>query len=157
MWVHIGGELVCYETTVPKDTEEGVIYHGTAKARLNGEEEIQLLIEWEPVSEVTTQPANGRITGYYSLEEEHPFMKKGANVLESGDTLDFLFDYYDEQGEYIKTEAYGNTVRVISMDRLTVRDEPLPAGEVQYFGILTDAFQRELMTETVTASVEDID
>ena len=38
---------------------------------------------------------------------------------------------------------------------LTVSDELLPSGtEVQYFGVLTDVYQRELMTEEIREQVQ---
>ena len=82
-------------------------------------------------------------------------MKKGLEQFETGDNIEFLFDFYDEEGNLIKTGTYGNKLRVITDDMLTVSDELLPSGtEVQYFGVLTDIYQRELMTEEIREQVQ---
>ena len=156
VWAHVNGHVVCYETDEPLVTEEGTIYRGTAKARLNGKENITLHIEWDPVKEDTEAEVTGRVTGYSRDDEkEFFFMKKGLEPFETGDTIEFLFDFYDEEGNLIKTDSYGGKLHVITADGLTVKDELFDAGtEVQYFGVLTDVYQRELMTEEIREQVQ---
>ena len=50
-WVHIGGELVCYEADPVRLTEDSEIFTGKVRARLNDDEDIMLTIEWDPVEE----------------------------------------------------------------------------------------------------------
>ena len=155
-WARVNGHLVCYETEEPLVTEEGTIYRGTVKARLNGTENITLHIEWDPVKKDSDEVTTGRVTGYSKDDEEGAFfMKKGLEQFETGDTIEFLFDYYDEEGNLIKNGTFGNKLRVITDDRLTVNDEPFEAGtELQYFGVLTDVYQRELITEEIREQVQ---
>ena len=81
-------------------------------------------------------------------------MKKGLEQFVTGDNVEFLFDYYDEEGNLIKTEPYGDRLTIITDDRLNVSDDLLESGtELQYFGILTDVYQRELITEEIREQV----
>ena len=82
-------------------------------------------------------------------------MKKGLEQFETGDTIEFLFDYYDEEGNLIKTDTYGNKQHVITEEQMTVRDEVFDSGtEISYFGVLTDVYQRDLMTEEIREQVQ---
>ena len=155
-WAQINGHVVCYETDEPLVTEDGTIYRGKVRAKLNGTENITLHIEWDPVKEDTEEEITGRVTGYSrDDEEQHFFMRKGLEQFETGDAIEFVFDFYDEEGNLIKTGTYGNKLRVITDDRMTVKDEVLGSGTVvQYFGVLTDVYQRELMTEEILEQVQ---
>ena len=156
IWVHINGCVVCYEAEEPLVTDEGTVYRGTVKAKLNGEEDITLHIEWDPVGEDSEGGGTGHVKGYSRDEEKTSFfMKKGLEHFETGDTIEFLFDFYDEEGNLIRTDTYGNKLHVITEDQMTVNDELLESGTiVQYFGVLTDIYQRELMTEEIVEQVQ---
>lgn len=156
IWARINGHVVCYEADEPLVTEEGTVYRGTVRAKLNDTENITLHIEWDPVTEDSEAEVTGHVTGYSRDDEEEVFfMKKGLEQFETGDTIEFVFDYYDEEGNLIKTGTYGNKLRIITEERLTVRDELFESGTViQYFGVLTDVYQRELMTEEIVEQVQ---
>lgn len=163
-WASIGGRLVCYETETATETDDGLVYNGSVRARLNGTEDITLHIEWDPVKNGDENEADktegsdelkGRILGY-SLDDEEDlfFMRKGYEHLETGDVIEFMFDWYDDNGKVVRTAPYGKSIRVITEDRLSVTDEPFEAGTaLEYYGILTDVYQRELMTEAVNRTV----
>lgn len=155
-WARINGHVVCYEADEPLVTEEGTIFRGKVKARLNGSENITLHIEWDPVTEDSEEEPTGHVTGYSKDDEEtFFFMKKGLEQFETGDTIEFLFDYYDEEGNLIKTDTYGNKQHVITEEQMTVRDEVFDSGtEISYFGVLTDVYQRDLMTEEIREQVQ---
>lgn len=155
-WARINGHVVCYEADEPLVTEEGTIFRGKVKARLNGSENITLHIEWDPVSEDQEAEPSGRVTGY-SIDDDQTlfFMKKGLEQFETGDTIEFLFDFYDEEGNLLRTGTYGDKQLVITEDQMTVRDEVFESGSViSYFGILTDVYQRDLMTEEIREQVQ---
>ena len=156
IWAHIGGNVICYEAEDPIMNDGGIVYRGTARARLNGKENITIHIEWEPVSEETDTGFTGYVTGYSRDNEKKTFfMRKGLEQFVTGDTVEFVFDFYDEQGKLIKTDTYGNKMHVITEDRITVRDEMLKSGTViSYFGVLTDIYQRELITEEIREQVQ---
>ncbi len=156
VWAHINGQVVCYEAEDTLVTEEGSIYRGTVRAKLNGTEDITLHIEWDPVTENSENEVTGRVTGY-SRDDENTlfFMKKGLEQFATGDTIEFVFDFYDEEGNLIKTGTYGDKLYVITDEQLTVKDELLESGTiVSYFGVLTDVYQRDLMTEEIREQVQ---
>jgi hypothetical protein len=156
IWTRINGHVVCYETEEPLVTEEGTIYRGKVKAKLNGIENITMHIEWDPVMEDSDEEVTGYVTGYsLDREKRHFFMRKGLEQFETGDTIEFIFDFYDEEGNLIKSGTYGNKLHVITEDQLTVQDELFESGTIlQYFGVLTDVYQRDLMTEEITEQVQ---
>lgn len=156
IWVHINGHVVCYEAEDPITTDEGIVYRGTVKAKLNGKEKITMHIEWDPVSEETDNDFTGHVTGYSKDDDkQYFFMRKGLEQFETGDTVEFIFDFYDEAGKLIKTDTYGDKMHVITEDEITVMDEMFKPGTViSYFGILTDVYQRELITEEIREQVK---
>lgn len=156
VWAHINGQIVCYEAEDPQMTEEGLKYRGTAKAKLNGTENITLHIEWNPAKQDSEEEVTGYVTGYSRDDERTSFfMKKGLEQFKTGDTIEFVFDFYDEEGNLIKTGTYGNKLHVITDEQLTVKDELLESGTVvSYFGVLTDVYQRDLMTEEIREQVQ---
>ena len=82
-------------------------------------------------------------------------MKKGLEQFETGDTIEFVFDFYDESGNLIKTGTYGNKLHIITEEGLTVKDELFESGSIfSYFGVLTDVYQRELMTEEIREQLQ---
>ena len=153
-WVHINGQLVCYEDSGAKETEEGIIYTGDVKARLNGSENIVIHVEWD-ASGSEDDAVTGRVTGYDFEDDSFSFMEKGSEKFNTGDKIEFLFDYYDEEGNLVSTEPYGKSIRVTTMDRLNVADAPLEDCDIQFFGVLTDAYQRNLITEEIEAHIGD--
>ena len=154
-WVHIEGQAVCYEADQVRETEEGDVYTGKVKARLNGKRDIVLYIEWEPVKD-DTAPMVGSVTGYDTVLSEKlgSYMDtKGLLKLKAGDTVQFLFDTYDAEGNLIKTSPEGKKIRVSKQGRLTVEDAQLEAGSYTFCGVLTDVYQRTMTTEMVEATL----
>lgn len=156
IWVRINGNIVCYEAEEPLVTEEGSSYRGTVRAKLNGTDNITLHLEWDPVTEDSEDEVAGRVIGYSRDDEKTSFfMRKGLEQFETGDTIEFVFDFYDEEGNLINTHTYGNKLHVITDEGLTVKDEMFEPGSVfSYFGVLTDVYQRELMTEVIREQVQ---
>lgn len=153
-WVHINGQLVCYEDSGAMETEEGIIYTGDVKARLNGSEDIKIHVEWD-ASDSEDGTETGCVTGYDFEDDAFSFMERGSEKFNTGDKIEFLFDYYDEEGNLVSTEPYGKSIRVTTMDRLKVEDAPLEDCDIQFYGVLTDAYQRNLITEGIEAHIGD--
>ena len=155
-WVHINGQLVCYEGKAVRDTDEKVTYTGEVKAKLNGKEDIILHIEWNsvPGSDGAEAVEKGVVTGYDLVNSDTPiFMRKGTEKLKTGDRINFVFDYYDEEGNLLSTETYGKTILVTKMEAISVTDDPLPDGDIEFLGVMTDVYQRKLMTETLYGQI----
>ena len=153
-WPHVGGALISYNAEVPRVTERGTVFNGTTEALLNGRIPIILHIECAPVADDQEQPAEAYIAGYEIASNPLPFAKKGLESLEAGDTIQFVFDYYDEEGNLIKKEPYGKKVRIFNNKPLTVRDEPLGECDIQFCGMLTDIYERTFVTETMEVHIE---
>ena len=153
-WPHIGGALISYNAGQPRETEKGTVFSGTTRALLNGKKEIVLFIECDPVKDDSEQPAEAHIIGYQQVDDPFAFMEKGLQTLEAGDTLQFLFDFYDDEGKLVKTETYGKTVRVLRDKGVSVADEPFGECDLQFGGMLTDIYQRVFLTETLETHVE---
>ena len=153
-WPHIGGELIAYYAEQPRETEEGTVFSGKTRALLNGKTEVELFIECDPVQEGSEQPAEGRVVGYELVNDPFAFTEKGMRSLEAGDKLRFLFDFYDDEGNLVRTDTYGKTVRVMSDKSIAVKDEPLGKGDIQFGGMLTDIYQRTFLTEMLEAHAE---
>lgn len=152
-WIHIGNQLISYETKDAVSTDEGVVYKGTTRALLNDSREIILDIEWEPVNDDTADEVTGKITGYEFADNESFFMEKGKYELKPGDTIRFIFDYYNEEGKLIKSEPYGKSIVVTSMSALKVNDRYLGECDLKYGIILIDAYQRSFATEMLESHI----
>ena len=147
-WTYINSNLVSYTAGQSREVEAGTIFTGTTTAKLNGKDDIIVHIEWDPVK--GDEPALwGKIIGYTYMDELKAFMSKGMEQLQSGDRLDFYFDYYDLQGKELGRETYGGTMIVTNPDYVVVRDYDLRKGDLVFFGVLTDVYQRELLTEQI--------
>ena len=152
-WIYIGGQPVPYEAKEAVSTSEGIVYKGTARALLNDEEEIILDIEWEPVNENTGDAITGKVAGYRFADNNSFFLEKGTYELKPGETIRFLFDYYDEQGKLIESKPYGSSIRVTTMSALKLQDRHLGECDLKYGLILTDAFQRDFATEMLETHI----
>ena len=75
-------------------------------------------------------------------------------LLIASSPLTHLIFYYDEEGKLVATEPYGGSLRVTKQESLTVEDQPLEPGAIEFLGVLTDVYQRLLMTEVLEAYIE---
>ena len=157
-WITVDGVQVCYETQKVRETKKGYIFTGRIPARLNDEYDITLNVEWEVTKDDQQAPQRGYITGYHITDKEKPLLTilvgKGTQTLEAGDTLEFLFDVYDAEGKFVKTEKSDQIVRVTKQNRLKVEDTKLPTCDIRYCGLLTDIYQRYITTEEVEAHID---
>ena len=157
-WVHIEGQIVCYEAEPVMETEQGDIYTGKVRAELNGEDQVILNIEWDTVDENSEAHATGRVTGYEFDNSDTLFSfldTKGKIRLEAGDTIQFIFDTYDEEGNLVSSEPSGKKIRVTKQKRLTVEDTAIGEGDITFGGVLTDIYQRTMTTEEIEMHLGD--
>ena len=148
-WIHVNNEVVCYEAESSYKTEDGsVVYTGSTKAVLNGADVIVIEIEWDPVTEESGGNVQGHILGYHTLDD-NSYMEKGLRELQYGESIQFLFDFYDDDGNLIKTEQDGRKIRITGQNFLTVSDRKLNECDVSYGIIMTDAFSRTFVTDMV--------
>ena len=152
-WIMLDGQPIPYEATKVTETDEGTKFYGTSKAKLNNETEVILYIEWDPAKDGEA-PAKGRITGYDDADHEVAFMEKGTQKLDPGDTLNFLFDFYDEEGNLVASKTAGKPYYVITSDNITVSDGKLGSCVLKHGILLTDVYQRQFQTEMVETVIE---
>lgn len=149
-WIYLNGHLISYEAGQSRETDEGTVFTGTTKALLNGKDDIIIQIEWPALKEGEERTGKGSVLGYSLASEENAFMSKGYNEFKAGDRIQFYFDYYNEKdGSFSHTAADSNGILVSNPDRLTVEDEPLRNCDIVFFGVLTDAYQREMTTQRI--------
>lgn len=153
-WVHIDGRLVCYEDQPARETKEGDVFFGTVKAMLNNEEKIILHIEWDPVTSEQDAPEAGHVIGYEPDDDWNLLQPKGLQKLKAGDSIQFVFDYYDDAGKLVKTKPAGSKIRVTRQSRLEVRDQELEDCDIVFGGLLKDIYQRVMTTEQIEAQIE---
>ena len=176
-WVNVGGRLVCYQDTGMRETENGLIYTGTTKAKLNGLLDVTVLIEWNPVASEQEAPVTGKVVGYeldlgldsmfgalreaigediYDLassEFGHGFEGKANGTFRPGDRLEFKFDYYDTDGKLVKSENYGRLFVVKRMEDIDVSRGKLPESDLLYSAVITDVYQRTMQSDMVEEHV----
>jgi hypothetical protein len=121
---------------------------------LNGNTEIEIYIECDPVKDPLEQPTDAHIIGYEYMDQPLSFMAKGMKTLEAGDTLQFLFDFYDNEGHLVKTDTYGKKVIILNDHQVAVSDAPFGECDLVFGGRLTDIYQRVFQTEMLETHVE---
>ncbi len=152
-WISVDGHPVFYEPTGLRSDENGDIYTGYTKAILNGDTEVLLYIEWAP-SDDDNAPAEGYIIGYDEADNENAFMEKGHSELEAGETLDFLFDYYDEEGNSLGSKTAFRRYRISDPANVKVTDGPLGKCTLHHGVLLTDVYQRKFQSAMVVTEIE---
>ena len=99
------------------------------------------------VNKEKLKKVSGKGKGF--VEEFKAFMSKGLNELKSGDRLNFIFDYYDLQGNFIEQKPSDRVFYVGNPEYVTVKDKQLRTCELVFNGVLTDVYQREFLTEQI--------
>ena len=150
-WVSIDGQPVPFFADTAYEEEGAMIYSGRVYATLNGDTEIELYLEWKPVTEEMAQQdefeAEGFIKGYRVVNENTLTVAKGFLPLQEGDELEFFCDCYDEDGDYSGSYVIAQTT--VGAKDPEVSYEELEDMEVICWYALTDIYQQELYTETI--------
>ena len=152
-WISIDGHPVFYEPTGLRTDDSGDVYTGYTKAILNGQTEVMLYIEWEGSTDEEA-PAKGKIIGYDEIDNDEAFMAKGHDALEAGETLDFLFDYYDEEGNSLGSKTAYRTYRIQDPTNIVVTDGALGHCVLRHGVILTDVYQRKFQSQMVVTEID---
>lgn len=152
-WITVNGHPVCYEASKPRSVAAGTLYSGTTKALLNGKREVVVFIEWAAVRPDFEGNVTGRVLGYHYADDENAYTAKGLEKFGTGDSLQFIFSWYDEQGNLLKTEPEKDAVFVIKGTGLTVAETVLEPCTLKKGIVLQDVFQRILLSELKDYSV----
>lgn len=152
-WVALNGEIVPFYTEesydADSDDENAEWYnYGTVPAVLRNDKyedaDIELVLRWDNAH------TSGYVAGYRFLEESSGPVGKGLRSLSEGDVVAFVCDRYDAQLNYLGSFVYTDGLTVTKMEDIVVSYEDLGAGTTDVSFVLTDLYQNEVSTETVS-------
>ena len=127
-----------------------IVYSGTVDAMLNFIHPITIYIEWVDVGD---QEGEGKVLGYLpadadSNDIDETGMPRGFKQFKSSNYVTFLYDWYDESGNYLST-AMGHLPINVGTYGLRVTQKDISSEDYFYYGILRDVMNREIRTETL--------
>ena len=111
-------------------------------ALLNGTDEIELMLQWDSAD------SEGYVAGYRPANYGEEAAGKGLKQLAEGDTLEFLYDAYSYEGEYLGAVATEN-VFTVGSEPFTVSYESVGDGDVIQCYMITDIYNNCYWTESV--------
>ena len=150
-WVAINDVVVALHPGTPKDVGDGtIIYSGTVDATLNFILPIKIYIEWTDTEE---EEGEGVVLGYLPADEntddvDESGMPRGIKQFKTSNIITFLYDWYDEDGNYLST-AMGHLPINVGMNGLKVTQKDISSEEYDYYGILQDVLHRTFKTKTL--------
>ncbi|MFI3213367.1 MAG: clostripain-related cysteine peptidase [Eubacteriales bacterium] len=103
-WVTLDGHTVPFyaEKEVYNDDDNWYTY-GSVPAMLKGEDYIEIIVYWD------SENPTGYVAGYRKYSEAGTPMGKGMMELEAGATIEWVFDYYTYDIEYVDSYIMGET------------------------------------------------
>jgi len=137
LWISINDQPVAYFHTDTIDDGENYTITGRVPAILNEETRVDLILVFD------NENPNGYIAGAYYVydNEEEPVSAKNLTELEIGDTLDFICDYYDYDGNYTDSYFIGDQITV--SDNMRISDTYLGDDGVLITYRFTDIYDQE--------------
>lgn len=152
-WISINDVPVAFYADKTYENEKGTIFSGSVYAVLNGNKDIELVLEWDPLTDEIAASEDyelkGYVKGYREVNEQTTTMEKGLHTLKKGDTITIQYDYYDADGNYISTETPMDPITISTQDALTVSYADISDKNVMFWGTLFDIYQQEIYTETL--------
>ncbi|MGX8774449.1 MAG: clostripain-related cysteine peptidase [Bacillota bacterium] len=148
-WVAIDGVVVALHPGTPKDRDDGtILYTGTVDATLNFIYPIKIYIEWVDTED---EEGEGVVVGYLPADQDsndigETGMPRGLKQFKASSVVSFLYDWYDEDGNYLSTAA-GHLPIDVGVRGLTVSQKDISDQEYYYYGILYDVLNRTMETE----------
>ena len=142
-WISINGQTVAYyhTDTVELGNDEYII-SGYVPVLLNGER-ANLILRFD------NEHPEGYVTGASSdyVNGETDTVAKGITELQSGDTLDFICDYYSYDGNYENSYHLGEQMTVNG--DLKITNEDVGSGKVRLLYRFTDIYNQEYWSEAI--------
>ncbi|MEY8389151.1 clostripain-related cysteine peptidase [Oscillospiraceae bacterium 38-13] len=138
-WLAVNGQPVAYYHDSTVDDGETYAITGYVPVLHNGRR-AELLLAFD------SETPYGYVTGIRAVygEEETGTVAKSDSVLQEGDVLEFVCDYYGYDGAYQDSYLLGEPLTV-SGEGLTISDVPLE-GEVRAAYRFTDLYQQSWWT-----------
>ena len=141
-WVAIDGQIVAYYAESVIETRDGYAFSGYVPARLNGKEEIELILRWDSAD------SEGYVAGYRPANYGEEAASKGLQQLTAGDKVEFLFDAYDHDGNQLPT-AVAEQVLTVSSDAPVVSYDSIGNGDVIQCYLITDIYNNCYWSQSV--------
>ena len=141
MWLAINDQAVHYQLDYSEPMEDGTwLTRGYVPVLLNGEE-ARLIVEFSGEDEL------GQVIGAEPVYEEITIQAKLMPINE-GDTIDFICDYYDYEGNFDNRYLMSDQITV-GADGLEVSDITVSNGKIKYGYVLQDIYNSERHTPMV--------
>ena len=142
-WFSIDGYPVAYFHVDTIINGDDYAITGRVPAILNGEDRVDLIIVFN------NEHPDGYIAGAYYVygETEDPMSAKNLTELQEGDTLDFICDYYDYQGNY--QDSYQLGERMTVSEEMVISNVDVGSGAVKIMYCFTDMYNQTYWTEAI--------
>ncbi|MBQ9015450.1 MAG: hypothetical protein IJ109_04955 [Firmicutes bacterium] len=151
-WVSINGVYVALHPGTPIEVpeEDKIIYTGTVDATLNFTTPITIYMRWVNVGD---HEGEGEILGYLPADQDSDDideygMPRGFKQFKSNNIITFLYDWYDEDGNYIST-ALGHMPIYVGTAGLQAKQKDISSKEFMYYGVMKDTMNRTLQTKVL--------
>lgn len=136
-WITVNGQYANYEVIESTEKYE----KGRIHALLN-DEEVYIIILWDEKN------PEGKVLGAQKINNNNALFGKGYIEIKPKDKIKFLFDYYDEEYNYIETKTFGNEITV-GKKGLKVEYKYIEDGEFLVAYVITDIYGNTYYTETI--------
>ncbi|MDE5620004.1 MAG: peptidase C11 [Ruminococcus sp.] len=141
-WLAINNQPVAYYHTDTTENGDDYTITGYVPAMLNGDR-VNLIIVFD------NENPNGYIAGASTdyVNGETDTVPKSLTELNTGDTLDFICDFYAYNGEY--QDSYYLSEPVTVTDNMTISNVDVGDGEVKLMYRFTDIYNQEYWSEVI--------
>ena len=141
-WVSVNGQTVSYYVEQEYDNGSDDWYtYGYSPANINGEY-VEIIIYWD------NENPDGYIAGYRPYYEGDGVATKGILPIEEGTEIQFVYDYYDYDWNYVDTYCLYDPI-IMTSEPLTVSYEGVADYNALIWYKLTDIYQNDFYTESV--------
>lgn len=117
--------------------------YGYIPATLNNEKDIKIMVCWDTAHE------GPYVKGYCEAHEGMSMSDRGLQQLKKGDQLEFYFDYYNYDGDFVDGYALADNSLTYDGGDLTVAYQEIGDCVVNVCFHLEDVYQNDYWTETI--------
>ena len=146
VWMHINDQPVAYYHTDTLDDGTNYTITGRVPCLINGELSDLVLV-------FNNDNENGYVAGIaadYSKEDDIDVVGKTMTELEAGDTIQFICNFYDYDGNFVDTYPMGKPIEISnSAEELRISDMIIGNGSTVVTYVFTDMYEAEHWTEAL--------
>ena len=146
VWMHINDQPVAYYHTDTLDDGTNYTITGRVPCLINGELSDLVLV-------FNNDNENGYVAGIaadYSKEDDIDVVGKTMTELEAGDTIQFICNFYDYDGNFVDTYPMGKPIEIKnSAEELRISDMTIGNGSTVVTYVFTDMYEAEHWTEAL--------